>query len=429
MLTSSVTTGAAVFVRSKTRRLVSEGGGANEGLVAAATARNREIIEASSLSDWVPSTHAAADGSGTAAPLLGCDDISAPPEFAGLGFSSVVTVDLAGSLTAPHAVGVLAGSDLVYASPTTLYLTSTRWQTWRPTGEGADRTRTDLHAFDISDPVGATFLGSGSVVGSLLNQFSLSEHEGVLRVASTVDPSWFEDPAAAPPGESRVTNLRLSGGTLNQVGLLTGIGVDERIFGVRFLGDEGYVVTFRQIDPLHVLDLSDPAAPKVAGELEMPGYSAYLHPIGDGLLIGVGADADADGRRTGTQVSLFDVSDPTAPVRRAHVTLPGAWTDVEYDHLAFLWWPAASRLVLPIAQVDGATGGNTFLGAAGFRVGPGAEIVEVGRTTHEDDEPTYGWPAIRRSLVAGGTLFTLSDAGLEASSLTDLSEEAWLPFS
>lgn len=400
---------------------------------AAATARNREIIEASSLADWVPSTHAAADGSGAAAPLLGCGDISAPPEFAGLGFSSVVTVDLEGPLADPHAVGVLAGSDLVYASPTTLYLASTRWQTWQPQGQGADRTRTDLHAFDISDPAGAAFLGSGRVVGSLLNQFSLSEHEGVLRVASTVDPSWFEDPASAPPSESRVTTLRLAGGALTQVGLLTGLGIDERIFGVRFLGEQGYVVTFRQIDPLHVLDLSDPANPTVAGELEMPGYSAYLHPIGDGLLIGVGADADADGRRTGTQVSLFDVSDPTAPVRRSNVTLPGAWTDVEYDHLAFLWWPASQRLVLPINRYafDEATGAVTdeFLGAVGFAVDPVAGIAEVGRATHRDDAAADTWPAIRRSIVADGTLFTLSDAGLEAESLTDLSEKAWLPFS
>ncbi len=407
-------------------------GGSAEDL-AAATARNRTIIETSSLADWVPATHAAADGSGLTAPLLGCGDISSPPEFAGLGFSSVVTVDLDGPLAAPHAVGVLAGSELVYASPTTLYLTSTRWQTWLPQGQGGDRTSTDLHAFDISNPAGASFLGSGRIVGSLLNQFSLSEHEGVLRVASTVDPSWFDDPASAPPSESRVTTLRLTDGALAPVGLLTGLGIDERIFGVRFLGDEGYVVTFRQIDPLHVLDLSDPANPSVAGELEMPGYSAYLHPIGDGLLLGVGADADPDGRRTGTQVSLFDVSDPTAPVRRAHVTLPGAWSDVEYDHLAFLWWPAAQRLVLPISQYgfDETSGSVTdeFLGAVGYAVDPVAGVAEVGRVTHSDDAPAESWPSIRRSLVANGTLFTLSDAGLEASSLSDLSEQAWLPFS
>ena len=259
---------------------------------AAATARNRELIEATTLADWLPQLLPGTDGRDTE-PLLGCDDISAPPEFSGLGFSSVLTVDPDAPLTDLDAVGVQAGSDVVYASPTSLYLASTRWETWRPEGQGADPTRTDIHAFDIGDPAGAAYLGSGRVQGHLLNQFSLSEHEGVLRVASTTDPAWF-DPGS-PPGESRVTTLRLAGGALTEVGVITGLGVDERIFGVRFVGDQGYVVTFRQIDPLHVLDLADPAHPRLAGELEMPGYSAYLHPIGPGLLLGIGADADADG--------------------------------------------------------------------------------------------------------------------------------------
>lgn len=408
------------------------GGSADD--LAAATARNREITETSTLADWTPQVHDAADGTGASAPLLTCGDVSTPPEFAGLGFSSVLTVDLDGTLAAPPAVGVLAGSDLVYASPTTLYLTSTRWETWRPSGQGGDPTRTDLHAFDISNPAGAAFLGSGRVVGHLLSQFSLSEYEGVLRVASTTEPMWWDE--ASPPGESRVTTLRLTGGNLAQVGLLTGLGIDERIFGVRFLGDRGYVVTFRQIDPLHVVDLSDPANPVVAGELQMPGYSAYLHPVGEGLLLGVGADADADGRRTGLQLSLFDVSNPASPVRLSYVTLPGAYTEVEWNHLPFLWWAPSARAVLPVAQgeVDPATGApiSSFVGAVGFSVDPATGVDEVGRATHADNGPVaaddYRWPGIVRNLVVDGRLLTLSDVGLETASLSNLTQQAWLPF-
>jgi hypothetical protein len=422
---------ARVVVRTEPAiAFVSPDGGSPEDM-AAAVRRNREIVETSTLADWTPRLREGDESTGASEPLLGCADVSSPPEFAGLGFSSVLTVDLAGTLADPHAVGVLAGSDLVYASPTTLYLTSTRWQSWRPSAEAADPTRTDLHAFDITAPTGAAFLGSGRITGHLLNQFSLSEHEGVLRVASTTEPFWWDE--SAPPGESRVTTLRLTGGSLTEVGLVTGIGIGERIFGVRFLGDRGYVITFRQIDPLHVLDLSDPAHPIVTGELEMPGYSAYLHPISAGLLLGVGADADADGRRTGLQLSLFDVTDPTAPRRLSHTTLPGAYSDVEYDHLAFLWWPAAKRVVLPVGQYAFDDTGqilSQFEGAIGFSVDPATGIDEVGRATHVDDAPVTGavWPGIRRSLVVNGRLLTLSDVGLETGSLTNLTEQSWLSF-
>jgi hypothetical protein len=425
---------ARVVVRSDAALpYVGPTGGSSEDF-ATATARNREIIVRSTLADWVPQLHDAADGTGSTQPLLDCADVSTPPEFAGLGFSSILTVDLDGTLSAPAAAGVLAGSDLIYASPTTLYLTSTRWDTWLPSDRAADPMRTDLHAFDITDPTGARFLGSGQVVGHLLNQFSLSEHEGVLRVASTTDPMWWDE--SSPPGESRVTTLRLTSGALSQVGLLTGLGVDERIFGVRFLGDTGYVVTFRQVDPLHVIDLSDPERPAVAGELQMPGYSAYLHPVGDGLLLGVGADADADGRRTGLQLSLFDVSDPAAPTRLSHVSLPGGYSDVEYDHLGFLWWPATERAVLPVGQylINESTGEtiSEFVGAVGYSVDPVPGIDEVGRATHVDHEPTapedFRWPGIIRNLVVDGRLLTLSDVGLESASLDTLTEQAWLGF-
>ena len=115
--------------------------------------------------------------------------------------------------------------------------------------------------------------------------------------------------------ESAVTVLREQGGRLAQIGQVGGLGRGERIYAARFLGDVGYLVTFRQVDPLYTIDLSNPAAPKVAGELKITGYSAYLHPIGEDLLLGVGQEASEQGRRLGAQVSLFDVSDPASPKR------------------------------------------------------------------------------------------------------------------
>ena len=127
-------------------------------------------------------------------------------------------------------------------------------------------------------------------------------------------------------------------GVLEVVGAVGGLGKGERIFSVRFIGEVGYVVTFRQTDPLYTLNLADPTNPIVEGELKILGYSAYLHPLGDGLILGVGQDATEEGRTLGAQLSVFDVADPGNPKRVHQYTMPGASSDVEFDHRAFLYW-------------------------------------------------------------------------------------------
>jgi uncharacterized secreted protein with C-terminal beta-propeller domain len=254
------------------------------------------------------------------------------------------------------------------------------------------------------------YLASGSISGRLLNQFSMSEHKGDLRVAATKDGS---------ENSSEVNVLREDGGVLTSVGSVGGLGKGEQIFAVRFLGDRGYVVTFRQTDPLYVLDLSDAAAPKVTGELKIPGYSAYLHPIGDHRLLGVGQDATDQGRVQGTQLSLFDVSDPANPTRLANATLTGSSSDAEYDHHAFLYWPKTGLTVVPLQAYDSV---KPFVGAVGFTVGA-TEVKELGRVTHPDGQP------VMRSLVVGDRLLSLSGSGLRTSSLDTLQERNWLAFS
>ncbi len=146
----------------------------------------------------------------------------------------------------------------------------------------------------------------------------------------------------------------LSADTLAERGEVTGLGRGERIYSVRFIGDLGYVVTFRQTDPLYALDLRDPAAPKVTGELKISGYSAYLHPGGPDRLIGIGQEADGQGRVRGTQISLFDVADPAAPrlLSRFHQRKSGS--EAEWDPHAFLYWPpqeAGSRTGLAMVPL------------------------------------------------------------------------------
>src|SRR5690606_23792016 len=156
------------------------------------------------------------------------------------------------------------------------------------------------------------------------------------------------DPWSAASSESSVTTLRLEDDALVEVGRVDGLGPTETIHAVRFIGDVGYVVTFRQTDPLYTVDLRDPSAPAVVGELKIPCFSAYLLPVGEGRLIGVGQHADDEGVTEGAQVSLFDVSDPADPRRTDTVTVPRSESPVQWDHRAFLHWPATGLTVVPV---------------------------------------------------------------------------------
>jgi uncharacterized secreted protein with C-terminal beta-propeller domain len=297
---------------------------------------------------------------------------------------------------------------------------------------------TALHKFDISDPGQTVYKGSGQVSGYLLSQWALSEYNGKLRVASTSTdmPSWFTgDPRTE--SESFVTVLEEQSGKLAQIGRVGNLGRGERIYSVRFIDDVGYVVTFRQVDPLYTIDLSQPSNPRVIGELKIPGYSAYLHPLGDNLILGVGQDATDEGRVLGTQVSVFDVSNLARPERLQHKTIGQGWSEAEYDHHAFLYWPKTQLAVLPVqaAFIDDRGTQQGFSGAIGYRIDRGG-IKQVGTVVHLGDgaqpQPegiSYPWGAqIRRSVVVGDTLYTVSEQGLKASSLSSLTDRAWVTF-
>ena len=376
----------------------------SEESIGVATERNREAVAESTLEDWLPSFTV---GGGSSQRLTDCREVSRPQVFSGVGMLTVVSVDAEDPRPGPGATVVGAG-ETVYASAEHLYVTSTAWQAPDPQSQQPVRptTTTDVHKFAIGDPVRTTYKASGKVKGRLLNSFSMSEHEGDLRVATTDDAAM----------ESAVAVLRQQDGALVEVGAVGGLGKTERIYAVRFLGDRGYVVTFRQTDPLYVLDLADPAAPKVTGELKIPGYSAYLHPIGDHRLLGIGQDASEQGRIQGTQVSLFDVSDPAAPKRLANATLPQSQSEAEYDHHAFLWWARTNLAVLPVNDWQA---GRT--GAVGFRVEADA-VTQSGRITQRDGQQ------IRRTVVVGDRLLTLSELGLQANDLTSLAERSWLAY-
>ena len=397
---------------------------------------NRQIIENSTADNWIPYyVITDADGDVTAeGTLFDCDRANHPQEFAGINMLSVATIDLGSGLDVVDATGVLATGNTIYASADNLYVATQNWDAfqWAQTGEGTvqpDGVTTEIHKFDISRSDVTSYVASGRVVGYLLNQFAMDEHEGLLRVASTTSPAGWSD---SFDSESLLTVLEEDDGELVEIGRVDGLGETEQIYSVRFMGDIAYVVTFRQTDPLYTVDLSNPRQPKVVGELKILGYSAYLHPLGDGLLMGVGQDATDTGRLQGTQVSIFDVSDPSDPIRIDQITLDkGSSSEIEYDHHAFLYWEPSGLVMVPVQQWWwDETSESAFFGAIGLAVDDDGKLREVRRIAHpggDDDSWDYR-AAIMRSVVIGDDVYTVSAKGILKSDLDTLTEVAWLGF-
>jgi hypothetical protein len=272
---------------------------------------NRAVVRATPVETWLPGLRQG-DGLGRH-PLLACTEVLHPGASAGFGTLSVLTF----AATDPRgltATGILAEGDLAYSSAQRLYVGTLDGQWWEDVvlrggaGEVDDPPATQVHAFAL-DGTGTRYVASGRVPGTVRDRWSFSEHDGVLRVATALGRGWL-------PRENAVLTLTERDGRLAVVGRLGGLGPREQIRSVRWLGDLAVVVTFRQVDPLYTLDLADPAAPRRVGALKIPGFSSYLHPLGGGLLLGLGEHADRRGRSLGGQAAVFDLSDLTR-VRRA----------------------------------------------------------------------------------------------------------------
>ena len=404
---------------------------ATPAATADALAKNRAVVRTSRIGSWLPGYRVRGRRGETLArrSLVQCRNVRRPSVYSGLGLLTVLTIDLSKGLALVDSDSVVADGRTVYASQKSLYVATQRWFPQPVAAATSDppKVTTAIHKFDISSPSSTSYRGSGTVSGYLMNQWSLSEQDGVLRVASTEEPTWW-NPGPQEQSESFVTTLREQDGGLVQLGRVGGLGKGERVYAVRFTGDTGYVVTFRRVDPLYTLDLSKPSRPAVLGELKIRGYSAYLHPLAGDLLLGIGQDASDEGRVLGTQLSLFDVSDLRRPALLHTYALGSSWSEAESDHHAFLWWEPSRLAVLPVqAWAD-----KTFVGAVGFRVGRGA-ITEAGRVTHTGESVgggggRVGGIPIRRSLVVGDALYTVSDQGVKATGLSSFAEQGWVAF-
>ncbi len=414
----------------------------NPGAEDSAEEFNRKLVEESTIDQWIPTYRIVEGVDGDVVeqgPIVDCDRVYLPGEFAGFGSLVILTADLDDGLELTDSVSVFTDGQTVYSSTDRMVVATPRWPTFDPrTGAPEDDFdyRTALHTFDITDLDRTDYVASGSVKGTLLSRYSLSEYRGYLRVATTDGTPWN-----SVGSESFVTVLDERDRELVPVGQVGGLGRGERIFAVRFLGDLAYVVTFEQIDPLYVVDLSDPANPTVEGELKIPGFSTYLHPLDDGLLMAVGVDGDAEGATGGSVVSLFDVSDPSDPRLLDKLPLAGFATDetdnafghtyspVDGDPRAFTYWDDTA--IVPVAwwlsrESDGQWMEINGTEAVMVTVDDD-RLVEVDRVGHpmrrecegENRKVTYVEPEDLDAILAGSSTATSVSGGLDPDASDD----------
>jgi len=283
--------------------------------------------------------------------------------------------------------------------------------------------KTVVHRIAISGG-SITYAASGEAPGVVLNQFSMDETSGYFRIATT-SGQWAGT-------DSTTNNVYVLDPALNVVGKLEGIAPGERIYSVRFLGSRAYMVTFRQVDPLFVIDLSDPAAPTVLGYLKVQGVSDYLHPYDDTHVIGVGREADADGRVTGVKLSLFDATDVANPVELSKYVVEGgwSWSEASYDHHAFLFSRDKGLLVIPVQTTNNnGTDYTSWQGVYVFNIDLQGGLALKGKVTHANETAAaeskyyYGYDTqIRRSLYIDSVLYTVSGSFVKANDLATLAE-------
>ena len=387
-----------------------------------ALATNKQAIVGTTIENWVPSyIYESKEGNVTQGQLVDCKQVSHPSKFSGFTSLSVLDIDLTSDMKPPAATSVLTDGETVYASPENLYISTTDYPEIVPFAEENSQNieeeyLTSIHQFTMKSGEKTEYKASIDVKGHLLNQFAMSEHAGNLRVATTTGAPWGFDES----NESVVTVIEISDEGLTEVGQVGGMGKGERIFAVRFIGNLGYVVTFRQTDPFYTLDLTDPKTPKVRGELKITGYSGYLHPVEENLILGIGQEATEEGVTTGTKAALYNVENLDDP-KVVTTWSPGSGrSSAEWDHHAFLWWPPERIAVLPIRDWM-----NDKAEAVMLKVENG-DLEEFGRITHSaPDAPPDAKPAfmipIERSLIVGGEIWTYSRGQLQANLMTDLS--------
>ncbi|MBI5547890.1 MAG: beta-propeller domain-containing protein [Deltaproteobacteria bacterium] len=393
--------------------------------------QNETLIRAQPLEHWLPAgERRLSDGSVVEVPY-DCRDFRRPSGATELGLVTVATL-LLDDPSAPVArTSIVAAADEIYASASSLYLANQHWWWWPEDGQ---QNWTYVHKLDISQPDRALYVASGAVEGHIVDQFSMDEHQGYLRIASTLGRRVrdTDDLFGRFETTNRVAVLAEREGRLELIGKTDELANGERLYSSRFLGERGFMVTFRQIDPLFTLDLSDPSNPRQVGELKVPGFSTYLHPLENGRLLAIGTSQDRS-----VQLSIFDVSDLANPTQEHTLQLGtyGGSSEAQYEHKAFNHFPAKKLLAIPFfdwsAQAYGADYWTGFVSELRvFTIDPQLGIVPRGSLPMAElysrggsGWNQWGWywnPGVRRSVMADDFVYAISDAGIRSANVAAL---------
>ena len=414
-----------------------------------------DLLAGTNLDSFLPQWRK--DESGSFESMYACSDIYVPEQETPLAMLAVGSLDPASGDVG--STGIMSQGWTIYASQSSLYVAQTSYYWW---GWAQDFGETAIHKFGLggAEP---TYEGTGEVNGYIYDQFAMSEYNGDLRVVTTDLINWggggiavdgggttsdvppstgggsssgsggaSTEPAPTDATDTDVSDieepavpannvyvLRDNGeGNLNQVGHLGGIAPGETVQAVRMMGDKGFVVTFRQTDPLFTLDLSDPADPKQVGELVMPGYSAYLHPIDENHLLAVGMAGLETGQLTGLAVNIFDVTDMANPTLLHSYDLTAdaagqngwswSYSEALWDHHAFTYGRDVLTIPAFTQTWDEAT--QTYSGFSGtisLKATVADGISELGRVDHESlvdqSQCLYDWWWAATDVGTGGT--------------------------
>ncbi|RKQ32605.1 beta-propeller domain-containing protein [Oceanobacillus halophilus] len=353
------------------------------------------------------------------------------PESQEANYLSLASIDLNNLEEQVNIQSYLGASNEMYMSKNHIYLAQRKYETIKSYDSKEtmiarlDQANTEIFQFQV-DSGDITYKTSTDVQGTLINQFAMDERNNTFRVATTKGTSWQDDQAST-------NNLYTFDIDLNPLGSVEDLAKGEQIFSVRFMEDIAYMVTFKQVDPLFVIDLKNPKKPEVLGELKIPGFSNYLHPLDEDHVIGIGQNTKLEEnehskepqvRIDGLKVSLFDVSDPTKPIEKDNEILGSgsSHSEVTYNHHVLYKHPEQNLFGFPavlyetkmVQQGEAAYETDSFVyeGAFLFTITPEEGIKLSNSLTHQDPNQQLDYPEnqsqIKRMVSSGNNLYTFS---------------------
>ncbi|MCP4683702.1 MAG: hypothetical protein GY864_15335 [Desulfobacterales bacterium] len=421
-------------------------------MFAALKQENRALIDSADITEWFPSFKEIRYVDGQAWEALGiignCSNYYVSSQETAKGYISIISMEIDGS-DAFDATTVVGSPGAVYASSSALYLSSRHrdygGSNWFFVPEQGIEEATTIHKFNLdNEHASSSYAGSGVVKGGVLNQFSMDEHEGFFRIATTTGH------VPSPNVHSIISVLEDSNGELKVVGSIDEIAPTEDIRSARFFGDRGFIVTFKKTDPLFALDLTDPFAPKIAGELKIPGFSTYMHYMDENHLLTIGYDAEEHDNFAyfqGIMLQIFDVSDMANPslAHKEVIGTRGTTSDAATNHLAFNYFTPRGKnwgyLALPMNVCEDSGGGGsygdimTFSGLMVYKASTQSGFEVLGGVSHvapETDEyyrnSCYNWwtdsnSYVKRSIFMDEYVFSITEDSIKANLIWELGED------